>query len=636
VSGLNKIKVYAIELLHGFDPVLNANGSALALGCLMSYAKVYREGALKQSFEFQPIVNRYQDQWNDYLSAADDPAPAVWLISNYAWNYRDNLEMVKQIKVRSPRSLIIAGGPHTPAYQAENEAFLHEHPYVDITARGEGEITFAEILQAVASSADDFLQADFSQIHGISFIRDGEVIRTPDRDRNRNLDLFPSPYLTGEFDHPSFDDLHLLALETNRGCPFGCTFCDWGAATKQKFSLFDLDRVKQEIDLISQKRPHTIYITDSNFGAFERDVEIARAVVEAKRKYGYPKEFSSSFAKNASTRLAEIIKIFSKERLMSVGLISIQSTDKDTLDAINRSNIRNSKYEQLIDIFKREKLRLSSELLIGLPGQTVESHKQDLQFFIDRKLVTIAYNTAVMPNAPMNEPGYREKYQIVTDNEGGYITSTSTFTREDLQTMITLYLSFQFFYVIGVLKYYLYYLQMEHGIKMMDFIEKLVQVPLQQKQRYPLSYRVITELLAMRREWAPSLEWTSPEGEFLFNHLDDYYAEIVQFTRDQYDIELLPSVQNTLITAQKAVMPVYGKVIPFSIEVEHDIAAYFAQVKRYRVLGEAHPDFRPLADFPPGTLKVSGLKAKTIHSVALDSFDRHAGSGWELKSPLRF
>lgn len=615
------------------DGVLMADGSGLPVASLFSYAKAYKDGFLGAHFEFDRLVQRRKSDWSYYLEQAEQSAPAVWIISCYVWNIRESLALAQQIKVLSPNSLILAGGPHIPAYEADNRAFLFEHPYVDVTARGEGEITFSEVLESVAAAGGD-LRADLSAVNGISFRRDANIIKTAERAKSRDLSAFPSPYLTGELDDPSFDELDILVLETNRGCPFGCTFCDWGAATLQKFALFDMERVKAEIEVIARKRPNSIYVADSNFGAFERDIEIARLIAEAKDKYGYPKKFGSSFAKNASPRLAEIIRILHKGGLQNVGLISMQSTDSDTLNAIQRANIRNEKYELLIDIFKREGMLLSSELLIGLPGQTLKSQKQDLQFFIDRKLMTIAYNVQVMPNAPMNEPSYRQQYAIETDLNG-FVMSASTFTYEDQQFMIKRFLAFQLFYVVGVLRYILYFFQLEHGIKAMDFITHLLECMNEEGAAYPLLDRVNRELLVMKHEWSPCLVWETEESEFLFNHLDDFFEEITRFASDKFGIQLESDVASSLFIAQSAVMPVLGKSVPFSVGFSHDIVAWFEQVKAMRVVDHCPVGFSALSSFPPGKMTVRTLKKRVIRSLSLGGFNRFTGEGWELNSPLR-
>jgi len=629
-----KTRIYPVLLSEPRPKALTADGSNLPLGTLMAYLKAHDGGALHESYEFMRLVIRSPEKWCEYEQFAENDPPGVWLFSSYSWNHTSNLQVAEKVKAASPDSLIIFGGPHVPAYEEENRQFMIDHPFVDIAVRGEGEVTLAEILE-MAAKADESLHGDFTKVNGLACRTLSGLFRTPDRVRTRDLDKFPSPYLTGEFDDESFNNLPVMILETNRGCPFGCTFCDWGSATSQKFSLFDLDRVKEEIELIAKKGAFSLYLGDSNFGAFERDIEIAQVIADMKKKYGYPKKFGTSFAKNASPKLAEIIKILSKGNLLDAGLISIQTTDEETLSAINRSNIRNEKYEQLIDIFKQEKLNLSSELLIGLPGQTVQSHKEDLQFFIDRKLMTIAYCTAVMPNAPMNEPGYRKRYDIET-NEDGYVVSTSSFTAAQHSEMLKLFLAFEFYYVLSILKYFCYYMQVEHSVRVMDFIEDFLEATEASPKKYPLNSRVCNELLTMKREWSPCLEWSTEESRFLFDHLDDYYAEVLRFVDDKYSVVLDDSVKQTLVDAQKAVMPALGKTLPMEVNLQHDLIAFIDQIKALRVISAEGSNFKSLTEFPSAVLHVSTRKNADIKDISLAQFNRYTGAGWELKSGLRF
>ena len=64
--------------------------------------------------------------------------------------------------------------------------------------------------------------------------------------------------------------------ETNRGCPFQCTFCDWGSATASKVSRFEMDRLEREIKWMAEKKIKYIFVCDANFGIQKRDIEIAK------------------------------------------------------------------------------------------------------------------------------------------------------------------------------------------------------------------------------------------------------------------------------------------------------------------------------------------------------------------------
>jgi radical SAM superfamily enzyme YgiQ (UPF0313 family) len=151
-----------------------------------------------------------------------------------------------------------------------------------VTVRGEGEETAAHALEALAEvvgqpNPDLTVLAD---VPGLSFRHPvtGEVVRTENRDRIADLDSVPSPFLTGLFDAYAEVPGARVVIETNRGCPYGCTFCDWGSATLSRIRQYDLDRVFAELDWCADAKAFSVGPADSNFGIFKRDVDIAERI----------------------------------------------------------------------------------------------------------------------------------------------------------------------------------------------------------------------------------------------------------------------------------------------------------------------------------------------------------------------
>ena len=83
-------------------------------------------------------------------------------------------------------------------------------------------------------------------------------------------------YLTGMLDE-FFEDRYAPIIETNRSCPYRCTFCAWGIGT-QKLQQFREQRVLDEIEYIAKrcKKNTTVFIADANFGILERDAIFAK------------------------------------------------------------------------------------------------------------------------------------------------------------------------------------------------------------------------------------------------------------------------------------------------------------------------------------------------------------------------
>ena len=210
-----------------------------------------------------------------------------------------------------------------------------------------------------------------------------------------------------------------MILETNRGCPYGCTFCDWGSATASKIRKFDLDRVLAELEWTAKAKTAAISIADANFGLFPRDVDIARKAAALKKETGYPRGFGGNYAKNTVTHMRQIIDVLAEGNILSLGTLSLQSMDENTLDVINRANIKTEKYDALAVEMRNSDLALTAELMMGLPGSTLHSFREDLQQCIDRELPARVNMTTLLVNSPMNDPEYIKKHEIKTDKPIG-------------------------------------------------------------------------------------------------------------------------------------------------------------------------------------------------------------------------
>jgi radical SAM superfamily enzyme YgiQ (UPF0313 family) len=162
----------------------------------------------------------------------------------------------------------------------------------------------------------------------------------------------------------------MVTLETNRGCPYGCTFCDWGSATTSRVRKYDIDRVFGELQWCSDMRITSVSVADANFGMFARDVDIAAELARVRSTSDFPRAFGVSYAKNTVKHLEQIIGMLTDAGVMSQGVLSLQSMDADTLQVVHRSNIKTERYDALAAWMRSAKLPWV-ELMMGLPGMTV-------------------------------------------------------------------------------------------------------------------------------------------------------------------------------------------------------------------------------------------------------------------------
>ncbi len=278
---------------------------------------------------------------------------------------------------------------------------------------GEGEQVFLQLLEAFPGN-------DWSDIPGLSYLSDdGAFVCNPKGGRLREIETLPSPYLAGTFTplmQANPDETWIVLWETNRGCPFSCTFCDWGSATASKVFAFDLDRLRGETQWFADNRVEFVFCCDANFGILPRDVEIAQAVAASKVATGYPKALSVQNTKNATERAYLTQKILADAGLNKGVVLSMQSVDDGVLESIKRQNIALEGYEELQRRFTRDKIETYSDLILGLPGETFDSFADGVSRLIENgQHNRIQFNNlSILPNAEMGDPAYRAKYGMQT------------------------------------------------------------------------------------------------------------------------------------------------------------------------------------------------------------------------------
>jgi radical SAM superfamily enzyme YgiQ (UPF0313 family) len=397
----NKSLVYLNEynLVHDNSAYL-----PLVSGCLHAHALTFP--AIRDSYEFAPYSFK-TDLPDNILS--EIKTPEVVAFSLYTWSTNLSLHVAREIKLRNPNSLIIFGGgsvPHDPTQ------FMTDYPFIDICVRGEGELPFSDILMRNISSRE------FSNIPQISWRNADKIeINSGEHPFERDLDKLPSPYIEGLFDqlikeNPQFN--FQAILETNRGCPFKCTFCYWGkGGIGRRFKFHSLERVKQDIEWIGKNNIGYVFGADSNFGMHRRDIEIAQAIADVKKRYGSPQRFRVCYGKNTDENIYKAGKLLFDHGLDKGVNLSRQSNSKEVLANIKRGNIKMDTYRTLQTKFAKSGIPTWTELILGLPGETYDSFVEGVEDVLNSELKALfIYWLEALPNTDMADPDYQTKYGI--------------------------------------------------------------------------------------------------------------------------------------------------------------------------------------------------------------------------------
>jgi hypothetical protein len=606
-------------------PVSWTLGPPLALGLIFARIASVDGGRLTERYHLRP-------DWIDVSARLDHytQRPAVYLCSAYVWSHVAVLELARRVKERSPGSLVVVGGPDVPKRPEAVADYLASRPEVDVAVRGEGEETAWELLDALASDdAGGFDRRSLTDVAGLATRIDGTTVRTPDRPRLEALDVVPSPFLAGWFDTYRAAPLDQVILESNRGCPYGCTFCDWGSATLSRIRRRGLERVLAELDWAASAQAEAVSFADANFGILARDVEIATHLADLRRHRGWPRGFGANFAKNTVKHLRPIIDVLVGAGIVNRGLLALQTTDGATLDAIERSNLPPEKYDAIAEEMQAAGLPFAVELMMGLPGQTVESFANDLQQCIDRELEGTVNPTTVLVNSPMNDPDYRQRWAVETavavgPGASAGVVATTTFTREDHHRMKALRRTFLAGENFGAMRHVDRLIRHTTGLREVEVLERIFTDTVEDPEgavRHPFLRQLLnqgTPALVVPVSW----RW--------------FVDDLVAYVRRTY-----PSVDEgelrTVARVQHALLPAFDRRYPQRIVLDHDYPAWFAQVRAAKAGGHRldwPTVVPPLRTFGPTSLTVDdpGHVARSNIGCLVDHGSLLAT--WEHDSPV--
>jgi anaerobic magnesium-protoporphyrin IX monomethyl ester cyclase len=269
-------------------------------------------------------------------------------------------------KETCPNTLIILGGPHATFMDSQ---ILSENSDVDIIVRGEGEETLLELLLNLSCAGN------LHDVSGISFRKDGHVVRTPNRPLIQNLDELPYPaYHYFALNKYQFFGRRILPILTSRGCPFQCSYCVSSRMAGTAFRARDPNKVVDELEwLKNEQKAGTFSFYDD---AFTYDQTRAIKICEEikKRHIGIPWD--------CQTRVDKISReVLVKMRDAGCQLVSFgaESGCQKILDAVNKKTTIEQN-EKAVKLAKDVGLSVAMSVVIGYPGETAETLEQTFRF----------------------------------------------------------------------------------------------------------------------------------------------------------------------------------------------------------------------------------------------------------------
>lgn len=555
-------------------------------------ANAWQNKAVAEAYEFKDFVFIRK---NIVSIVSEMENPSVVGFSNYCWNTEYNLALASEIKKTYPDCITVFGGHNIP----QNTDFLDKYPQIDYLCFGEGEVTFGSLLEAVNSG-------EFEKVPNIAYRKNGESILSSTK--SICLSDYASPYLDGWFDkilekypHIEFNTI----LETSRGCPNHCAYCDWGPL-KEKTRFFSLEKVLAEIEWIGRNKIRFVWGADANFGIGKDDLTIADALVKTKEKYGYPERVRINYSKGNSERVREIVRRFNRKGIDREGAtISLQSLSPVVLENIGRKNMSLERFREHFSVYHEEGLQVYSELILGLPGETYDSFVDGIckLFEIGQHFIFEVYHCIVLPNSELGQRDYIEKHGIKTSRceivrfhcaaDAYYIpekidiiTETATMPCADWQRS-SLFAGFaQAMHACGLLRCFSVYAHYELGKSYRSFYEGLMEyiesgnAPFTNElyQKVKDSFAKLAEGINPRFfvPFAGNLVWDHYEYMFISisKNFEKFYAEMMPYLESVIDDK---NILSQLLAYQKSVLrrPDEEKC---ECETEYNFCEYFKNI----------------------------------------------------------
>lgn len=353
-----------------------------------------------------------------------DINPDMIGISTYTENFSIVIHLTKIIKKILPERYIVLGGPHVSFLPEE----ALKYDSVDFVSRGEGEITFVELIESL-----NYHTIDISQIDGVSYKVNNEIIHNEDRKYIEYLDCLPWTEMNEE-DRKNYNIKQLII--TSRGCPGQCVYCASAALSGRRYRARSAENIYSEIHYKYMKKGERYF-------AFLDDTFTANK----KRLYKFCDYIEMSkldIIWRCDSR-TDILSFDMIDKIQSAGCISvhigIESGSQEVINNISK-NIDLKKSELLMEYMSQKGLSVMCSFIIGHHCDTHESIKQTIQLANQFKTkygatVGISLNTPFPGTKLFNE---REKFgvKLETNKWSSFdlvqaVISTKYLSREDLQ-----------------------------------------------------------------------------------------------------------------------------------------------------------------------------------------------------------
>jgi hypothetical protein len=374
-------------------------------------------------------------EWNTYKDAGEvaqlvESADIV-MFSSYAWNYTICDDVAKIIKDSYPEKILLLGGPHIGTNEPDFLAQRRQYDFICQPTKP-GETFIQDVL-------DCYIENKLSS-ENISWELNSTRAIPAEFDVDYSVYEEHKDYLTEMLSYARENKLEpFVVLETTRGCPYKCVYCEWGGGIGTKIIKKSLDIVQRDILALKSAGFRDAYLTDANFGAFEeRDLAIFKFAWDNKFNLT---DISTLKAKDINRRIRLIDSVFDivgngsdtlirseggtdmwghTDHVSIIPSISIQSISETAMKIADRVDLS---YNDKIALSQHIRKRCEEEgypvpaveLILAMPGSTLDDFYAEMEIIWNFKAWgSFRHDYMFLPDSVLNSDDYKKKYNIET------------------------------------------------------------------------------------------------------------------------------------------------------------------------------------------------------------------------------
>ncbi|MCA9059667.1 MAG: radical SAM protein [Planctomycetaceae bacterium] len=369
------------------------------------------------------LIDLECDDVEGYVDAIVAFEPQLLGMSLYVWSTECLIAVARQIKTRIPDCTIVFGGPSARPPVLDLAPYRQAWDYVDAVVSREGEQAIREIARALQNRGSTVdRRTALEQVSGLDLPTPIGWHQTGIRPRLKNLDEIASPNQMGLMSYGSVG-----YLESFRGCPMSCAFCEWGASDIAQ-GAFSEDYLTRELESLAAMGAPAVFNVDAGLNL---NAQAFRNLVAAERRVGLLK-MTGLWCEIYPSKITDEHIGFLEECGPSYLGVGLQSFNPELLKRMSRPFGR-ERFGPAIEQLTPVAANIEVQIIFGLPTDSWNGFLETLQYALSLPVTVRVYHCLVLPDALLSRgrPEWNMQFDPITLS----MTSCSGWSESDLLDM---------------------------------------------------------------------------------------------------------------------------------------------------------------------------------------------------------